>query len=163
MPQKKYCLFHLQGGFGKHCAATAVAKCIKNNFPSRELIVTGVWTEIYQNLPFVDRVYQHGGTSYYYQTYVDDMDSLIFANEPYFTTDHVNKKLPLVQSWCKMYNLEYNGEMPQIKFNPLQRKGAKDFWPSRANGKPIMVIQTNGGMYQEQRPYLWARDMPDFT
>ena len=23
-----------------------------------------------------------------------------------------------------------------------------------------MVIQTNGGMYQEQRPYLWARDMP---
>ena len=160
MPQKKYCLFHLQGGFGKHCASTAVAKCIKNNFPSRELIVTGVWTEIFQNLPFVDRVYQMGNTSYYYQTYVEGMDSLIFANEPYFTTDHVNKKLPLVQSWCKMYNLEYNGEMPQIKFNPLQRKAAKDFWPSRANGKPIMVIQTNGGMYQEQRPYLWARDMP---
>ena len=42
MPQKKYSLFHLQGGFGKHIAATAVAKCIKNNFPSRELIVTGV-------------------------------------------------------------------------------------------------------------------------
>ena len=160
MPQKKYCLFHLQGGFGKHCASTAVAKCIKNNFPSRELIVTGVWTEIFQNLPFVDRVYQMGNTSYYYQTYVEGMDSLIFANEPYFTTDHVNKKLPLVESWCKMYGLDYNGEMPQIKFNPLQRKGAKDFWPSRANGKPIMVIQTNGGMYQEQRPYLWARDMP---
>ena len=61
MSQKKYSLFHLQGGFGKHVAATAVAKCIKNNFPSRELIVTGVWVEIYQNLPFVDRVYQHGG------------------------------------------------------------------------------------------------------
>jgi hypothetical protein len=88
------------------------------------------------------------------------MDSLVFANEPYFTTDHVNKKLPLVQTWSKMYNLEYRGEMPEIKFNPLQRKGAKEFWPSRANGKPIMVIQTNGGMYQEQRPYLWARDMP---
>jgi len=160
MSQKKYSLFHLQGGFGKHCASTAVAKCIKNNFPSRELIVTGVWTEIYQNLPFVDRVYQHGNTSYYYQTYVENMDSLIFANEPYFTTDHVNKTLPLVQSWCKMYGLEYNGEMPQITFNPLQRKAAKEFWPSRANGKPIMVIQTNGGLYQEQRPYLWARDMP---
>ena len=160
MPQKKYSLFHVQGGFGKHVAATAVAKCIKNNFPSRELIFTGVWTEIYQNLPFVDRVYQMGNTSYYYQSYVEDMDSLVFANEPYFTTDHVNKKLPLVQSWCKMYNLEYNGEMPQIKYNPLQKKIAKEFWPSRANGKPIMVIQTNGGMYQEQRPYLWARDMP---
>ena len=88
------------------------------------------------------------------------MDSLVFANEPYFTTDHVNKKLPLAQSWSKMYNLKYNGELPQIKFNPLQRKGAKEFWTGRANGKPIMVLQTNGGMYQEQRPYLWARDMP---
>ena len=152
MDQKKYSLFLVQGGFGKHVASTAVAKCIKNNFPGRELIVVSVWTEIFQNLPFVDRVYQMGNTSYYYQTYVENMDSLVFANEPYFTTDHVNKKLPLVQSWSKMYNLEYRGEMPQITFNPLQKKVAKDFWPGRANGKPIMVIQTNGGMYQEQRP-----------
>ncbi len=160
MPQKKYCLFHLQGGFGKHIAATAVAKCIKNNYPDRKLIVTGVWNEIYMNLPYVDRVYQHGNTNYYYQTYVEDMDSLLFANEPYFTTDHMNKTLPLVQSWSKMYGLKYDGEMPDVKFNPLQKKTSNDFWPSRANGKPIMVLQTNGGMFQEQRPYLWARDMP---
>jgi len=157
---KKYSLFHVQGGFGKHIAATAVAKCIKNNHPSRELILTAVYTEIYQNLPFVDRVYQLGNTSYYYQTYVEDMDSLIFANEPYFTTDHVNKKLPLIQTWSKMYGLKYKGEMPQITFNHLQKKIAKDFWTGRANGKPIMVIQTNGGLLNEQRPYLWARDMP---
>ena len=157
---KKYSLFHVQGGFGKHIAATAVAKCIKNNHPSRELILTAVYTEIYQNLPFVDRVYQLGNTSYYYQTYVEDMDSLIFANEPYFTTDHVNKKLPLIQTWSKMYGLKYKGEMPQITFNHLQKKIAKDFWTNRANGKPIMVIQTNGGLSNEQRPYLWARDMP---
>ena len=157
---KKYSLFHVQGGFGKHIAATAVAKCIKNNHPSRELILTAVYTEIYQNLPFVDRVYQLGNTSYYYQTYVEDMDSLIFANEPYFTTDHVNKKLPLIQTWSKMYGLKYKGEMPQITFNHLQKKIAKEFWTGRANGKPIMVIQTNGGLLNEQRPYLWARDMP---
>ena len=157
---KKYSLFHVQGGFGKHIAATAVAKCIKNNHPSRELILTAVYTEIYQNLPFVDRVYQLGNTSYYYQTYVEDMDSLVFANEPYFTTDHVNKKLPLIQTWSKMYGLKYKGEMPQITFNHLQKKIAKDFWTTRANGKPIMVIQTNGGLLNEQRPYLWARDMP---
>ena len=157
---KKYSLFHVQGGFGKHIAATAVAKCIKNNHPSRELILTAVYTEIYQNLPFVDRVYQLGNTSYYYQTYVEDMDSLIFANEPYFTTDHVNKKLPLIQTWSKMYGLKYKGEMPQITFNHLQKKIAKEFWTNRANGKPIMVIQTNGGLLNEQRPYLWARDMP---
>ena len=160
MAQDKYCIFHCQGGLGKHVAATAVAKCIKNNFPSRKLIVVAVYPEIFTNLPFVDRVYQLGNTSYFYQTYVDNQDSLIFANEPYFTTDHIHKKLPLAHTWSKMYELEYRGEKPEIKFNPLQKKIAKEHWTSKANGKPIMVLQTNGGLYQEERPYLWARDMP---
>jgi len=160
MSKKKYSLFHVQGGFGKHIASTAVAKCIKNNHPNRELIVTAVYPEIFQNLPYIDRVYQLGNTSYFYQTYVENQDSLLFANEPYFTTDHIHKKLPLVQTWNKMYDLEYRGEMPEIKFNPLQKKIAKDFWTTLAKKKPIMVLQTNGGLYQEERPYLWARDMP---
>lgn len=160
MSRPKYSIFHVQGGFGKHIAATAVAKCIKNNHPSRQLIVCAVYPEIFTNLPFVDRVYQLGNTSYFYQTYVDNQDSLIFANEPYFTTDHIHKKLPLAHTWSKMYELEYRGEKPEIKFNPLQKKIAKEHWTSKANGKPIMVLQTNGGLYQEERPYLWARDMP---
>jgi len=160
MTKIKYSIFHCQGGFGKHIAATAVAKCIKNNHPGRQLIVVSVWSEIFQNLPFVDRVYQLGNTSYFYQSYIENEDSIIFHNEPYFTTDHIHKKLPLIQTWSKMYGLEYRGEMPDIKFNPLQKKIAKEFWESRANEKPIMVLQTNGGMYNEQRPYLWARDMP---
>ena len=36
----------------------------------------------------------------------------------------------------------------------------RNFWTTRANGKPIMVMQTNGGLLNEQRPYLWDRDMP---
>ena len=160
MSQKKYSIFHVQGGLGKHVASTAVAKCIKNNFPDRELIVCGAFPEIFMNLSFVDRVYQLGNTSYFYQTYIEDMDSLIFANEPYYTTTHVNKKLPLIQSWCNLYNLNYKDEMPEVKFNPLQKKGASDYWLKRSQGRPIMVIQTNGGLFQEERPYLWARDMP---
>lgn len=160
MTKTKYSIFNIQGGFGKHIAATAVAKCIKNNHPSRQLVVVCAWPEIFQNLPFVDRVYQLGNTSYFYQTYIENQDSLIFHNEPYFTTDHIHQKLPLVKSWTKMYGLDYKGEMPSIKFNPLQRKISKEFWTGRSGGKPSMVIHTNGGMFPEQRPYLWARDMP---
>ena len=160
MSKTKYSIFNIQGGFGKHIAATAVAKCIKNNHPSRQLVVVCAWPEIFQNLPFVDRVYQLGNTSYFYQTYIENQDSLIFHNEPYFTTDHIHQKLPLVKSWTKMYGLDYKGEMPSIKFNPLQRKISKEFWTGRSSGKPAMVIHTNGGMFPEQRPYLWARDMP---
>ena len=68
MSKSKYSIFHVQGGFGKHVASTAVAKCIKNNHPGRELIVAAVFPEIFQNLPYVDRVYQLGNTSYFYQS-----------------------------------------------------------------------------------------------
>ena len=157
--QDKYCIFHVQGGLGKHIAATAVAKCIKNNHPHRKLIVVGVWTDVFMNLPFIDRVYTLGNTSYFYQTYIENKDSLIFHNEPYFTTDHVHKKLPLIQTWCKMYGLNYKGEMPELKFNPLQKKIAKDVW--RREEKPVMVIHTNGGMMTtDAKPFMWARDMP---
>lgn len=159
MSQEKYCIFDLKGGLGKHIAATAVAKCIKNNYPSRKLIVVCVYTDIFMNLPFVDRVYQLGSTNYFYQNYIENKDSLIFSNEPYLTTDHIHKKLPLIQSWCKMYNLEYHGETPELIFNPLQKKIAKDVWKKK--DKPVMVIHTNGGLITpDAKPYMWARDMP---
>jgi ADP-heptose:LPS heptosyltransferase len=157
--KEKYSIFHVQGGLGKHIAATAVAKCIKNNHPDRKLIVVCVYQDVFINLPFVDRVYQLGNTSYFYQNYVENKDSLIFHNEPYFTTDHIHKKLPLIQTWCKMYQLEYKGETPEVIFNALQKKISKDVWVK--NNKPVMVIHTNGGLIAPNaKPYMWARDMP---
>jgi ADP-heptose:LPS heptosyltransferase len=154
-----YSIFHVQGGLGKHIAATAVAKCIKNNYPDRKLIVVCVYQDVFINLPFVDRVYQLGNTSYFYQNYIENKDSLIFHNEPYFTTDHIHKKLPLIQTWCKMYQLEYKGETPEVIFNALQKKISKDVWVK--NNKPVMVIHTNGGLIAPNaKPYMWARDMP---
>lgn len=156
----KYSIFHVQGGIGKHVAATAVAQAIKNNHPDRQLIVVCVYTDIFTNLNFVSRVYQLGNTSYFYQNYIQDKDSLIFHNEPYYTTDHVHKKLPLIQNWCKMYGLKYSGEKPIVKFNKLQFDVSKRFW--QTTSKPIMVIHTNGGvMTTDAKPYAWTRDMPE--
>ena len=157
--QDKYSVFHVQGGLGKHIAATAVAKAIKNNHPHRKLIVVCVYTDVFMNLPFVDRVYQLGNTNYFYQNYIENKDSLIFHNEPYYTTDHIHKRLPLIQTWCKMYGLEYKGEMPELIFNPLQKKIAKEVW--KKDKKPVMVIHTNGGLIApDAKPFMWARDMP---
>ena len=159
MAKESYSIFHVQGGLGKHIAATAVAKAIKNNHPHRKLIVVCVYTDVFMNLPYVERVYQLGNTNYFYQSYVENQDSLIFHNEPYFTTDHIHKKLPLVQTWCKMYGIEYHGEIPELIFNPLQKKIAKEVW--KQDNKPTMVIHTNGGLITpDAKPYMWARDMP---
>jgi len=157
--KETYSIFHIQGGLGKVIASTAVAKCIKNNFPSRKLIIVCPYPDVFINLSFVDRVYQLGNTNYFYQNYIENKDSLIFHNELYFTTDHIHKRLPLIQTWCKMYGLEYNGEQPELVFNPLQKKISKDVW--KKSEKPIMVIHTNGGLITpDAKPYMWARDMP---
>jgi hypothetical protein len=158
----QYCIFHVQGGIGKHVAATAVARAIKANYPGRKLIVACVYTDIFMNLPYVDRVYQLGNTNYFYQNYIQDKDSLIFYHEPYFTTDHIHKKMPLIQNWCKMHNLEYTGQKTDIRYNKLQLDAARNHW---RRDKPLMVIHTNGGvMATDAKPYMWTRDMPyDFA
>lgn len=158
----KYSIFHLQGGIGKHIAAIAVAKAIKNNHPDRKLIIVCAYPDIFINLPFVDRVFQVGATQYFYQEYVQGKDSILFHHEPYYTTNHIHKRKPLIENWCEMYGIKYSGEMPEIKFNKLQFDLSKQFWVK--GKKPIMVIHTNGGlMSPDAKPYAWTRDMPQNT
>jgi hypothetical protein len=57
MKQNKYSIFHIEGGLGKHVAATAVARAIKKNHPERDLIVVCAYPEIFINLDFISRVY----------------------------------------------------------------------------------------------------------
>jgi hypothetical protein len=156
--KKNYTIFHIEGGLGKHVAATAVAKCIKNAYPKKSLIVVCAYPEVFLGLNFVDRVYKIGNTPYFYQDYIENKNSLIFKHEPYFTTEHINKTLPLIENWCKLYNLEYNNEKPQISFNLRQKQYGFNKW---LREKPIMVIQTNGGpLNQQPYPYSWTRDIP---
>lgn len=156
--EKKYSVFHIEGGLGKHVLSTAVARCIKNNHPDRELIVVCAYPEIYLNLDFVNRVYRLGNTPYFYDDYINEKDSLIFKHEPYFTEDHIHKKLSLIQNWCKLFNLEYSNEKPELVFNLRQQQIGINKWQRQ---RPIMVIQTNGGPLNDQPyPYSWTRDIP---
>lgn len=155
---EKYAVFHIEGGLGKHIAATAVAKTIKNNHKDRKLIIVCSYPEIFVNLPCVWRVYRNGTTSYFYDDFIKDKDSLVFKHEPYFTTEHIHGKLPLIQNWCNLYNLNWLGEMPEVKFNLREQMVFQKKW---AREKPIFLIQTNGGPLLDQPfPYSWTRDMP---
>ena len=159
MTNQKYSIFHIQGGIGKHIAATAVARAIKNNHPDRKLIIVCAYTDIFINLPFVDRVYQLGATQYFYQEYIHEKDSIIFHHEPYYTTNHIHKRKSLIPNWCELYGLNYSGEKPELKFNKLQFDVSKQFWNRK---KPIMLIQTNGGpMSPDAKAHSWTRDMPE--
>jgi hypothetical protein len=160
MSDKKYSIFQIQGGLGKHIAATAVAQVIKKTYPDRELIVVCAWPELWASLPFVYRVFPLGNTQYFYEEYIDGKDSLIFANEPYFTTTHINKTHKLVESWCMMYGLKYESEQPMLRINPEQKKAIRNFYEPKFEEKPFLLLHTNGGLFTNERPYSWARDMP---
>lgn len=160
MSEEKFSIFHIEGGLGKHIAATAVARTIKNNHPERELIVVCAWPEIFLNLPFVHRVYRIGTTPYFYEDYIKGKDSLIFKHEPYFTTDHIHQRSHLIQNWCQLYDLEWQGEEPVLRFNLRQMQVGINRW--RRN-KLVLVLHTNGGPLSNQPyPYSWTRDMPPF-
>jgi hypothetical protein len=154
---KNYALFHIEGGLGKHVAATAVAKCIKNNHPDRELLIVCAYPEVFLNLNFVHKVFRLGNTPYFYQDYIKDKDTLIFKHEPYFTEDHIGKKLSLIENWCKLYKLDYLGETPELVFNIRQTQWGFRKWQRQ---RPVMVIQTNGGPLNQEMPYSWTRDIP---
>jgi hypothetical protein len=153
-----YAIFHIEGGLGKHVAATAVAKAIKSNNPHRKLIVVCAWPEVFLNLPYVDRVYRIGSTPYFYRDFINGHDSIIFKHEPYFTTSHIHKQKSLIQNWIELYGMPYNGELPDIKFNYRQDQFGFNRWNRNA---PVLVLHTNGGPFQGQTyPYAWTRDMP---
>jgi len=156
---EKYSIFHIEGGLGKHIAATAVARCIKNNYPDRKLIVVCAWPAPFINLDFVDRVYPNSHVIYFYQDYIDGKDSLIFKHEPYFTTEHIHGQLPLIKNWCNLYGLKYNGEMPSLQFNYIEKQMTQRLWQS---DKPILLLHSAGGTFnKESGPvYRWTRDMP---
>lgn len=160
MADKKYCIYQVQGGLGKHIAATAVAQVIKRTYPDRELVVLCAWPELWANLPFVHRVFPLGNTQYFYETFVDGKDSLFFLQEPYFTTTHINKTHRLVESWCMMNGLEYQGEQPVLKINIEQKKAIRNFYEPKFEGKPFLMLHTNGGLFTNERPFCWSRDMP---
>ena len=107
---EKYSLFHIEGGLGKHVAATAVAKCIKNNHPDRKLIVVCAYPEVYLNLRFVDRVYRIGNTPYFYNDYIKDknkfeqkLNSLLYDRYP----NIVRETLSLEKYKEKMKEVSY--------------------------------------------------------
>lgn len=153
----KNVIFFLQGGIGKHIAATAVAENISKNFPDRKLIVICPYPEVFLNNPFVYRVYRSTAAQYFYEDFIKNKDTIFLGNEVYQSNEYVVGNKHLIEAWCNMFGLKYNGENPRLFLNyPEIYENAKKF----KREKPILVLQTNGG--GDGSGYSWARDLPEF-
>jgi ADP-heptose:LPS heptosyltransferase len=150
-------VFNINGGIGKSIVATAVCKAIKKKYPNSTLIVLSGYPEVFSNSKDVDMSYGFGQEAYFYTKYVENKDVMIMANEPYNVTEHILSQEHLIETWCKMYDIPYNGEQPEIIINERERMFYKQKYSS---DKPIMLIQTNGGAAGQELKYSWARDIP---
>lgn len=153
----KYVVWHIEGGMGKNVAATTLLEPLFKKYKDRKIVVVASYPEIFINNPFVYRVYRVGMTSYFYDDYIRDKDTIIFRHEPYFQTSHIIKKKHLIENWADLLNVKYEGQFPSINFNLVQKQLPLNW----LRDKPIFIIQTNGGPLQNQKlNYSWTRDMP---
>ena len=149
-------IFQINGGIGKCIIATAVTETIKKKYPDSKLIVVSGYPDVFLNNPYVDRSFSFGEHPYFYSDYIEDKEFKLLAHDPYLETSHINNSEHLIETWCKLFGLEYSGEMPKIY---LTDREINFFSKKYQSDKPIMVIQTNGGVEQSLK-YSWARDIP---
>jgi hypothetical protein len=155
----KYVVWHIEGGLGKNIAATALIEDVNKRYPDRKLIMVVSYPEIFLNNPHIHRVYRVGMTSYFYDDYIRDKDTIVFRHEPYFQSDHIMKKKHLINNWCDLMDLKYVGQLPKFYPNAVQKNLVQAFMRE----KPILLIQTNGGAFNSNVSYSWTRDMPFYV
>jgi len=150
-------IFEINGGIGKNIMATAVCKAIKTQYPDSKLIVVCGYPDVFINNPNVDRCFAMQNLSYFYEEHIEGKDIKLCIQDPYKQTDYLKGEKSLIQIWCEMFLIKYNGEQPEIFLTDRE----KTFYGQKfTSEKPIMVIQTNGGAEQQGVKYSWARDIP---
>jgi hypothetical protein len=150
-------IFSIQGGLGKSVMGTGVCKAIRKKYPNDKLIVLTGYPEVFMSNKEVDMAFGLGQEAYFYNKYIDGQEVKIFANDPYQETEHILCQEHLIETWCRMYGLDYNYEIPSVELNERE----KMFYTNKyQTEKPIFILQTHGGAPQQESRYSWARDIP---
>lgn len=153
----KYVIFENSGGHGKCIAATAVIRAIKKKYPDRRIVWVTSWDAPAFNNPNVFRFFLHGETRYF-SDYLKE-DTIIMKHDPYNETNHILRKEHLVETWCNLFDVPFDGIKPELYVNPRELEIAKD--KIKPDGRPIMLLQTHGGSPTGQySKKSWYRDMP---
>jgi hypothetical protein len=157
---EKYSVFHIEGGMGKNILATSVVYSLKSSDPDRKIILISAWPQVWFNNPDVYQIYPFGQVANFYKNFIQDQDTKIFRIDPYHTEDYILNKKHLIQIWCDLCGVEWNGNPPRLYFSPLELEYIKLKITTNVQ-KPIFLLHTSGGAGgKNSRPYSWYRDIP---
>lgn len=150
-------IFQINGGIGKCVMATAVCEGLKKKYPDANLIVVSGYPDVFINNPHVLKSLAFHQTAYFYRDFIQGHAFEVFAHDPYLTTGHIKQDEHLIQTWFKLFGLEYKGEKPRIYLNERELM----YYRSKIQtDKPLIIMQTNGGAENQASKYSWARDIP---
>ncbi len=144
-------VFICEGGIGKNIAGTAVVRAIKKAYPKKNIIVVAGCPEIFMNNPNVKRTFHFGNALYFYEDWVTD-ETYVIKDEPYFHYDYLQKTKHVVECWCEMIGVPFDGIEPDIFFIPSELEAAKIFADELTdNGKTeLVLLQWVGGQVPDK-------------
>lgn len=152
-----FIIFSISGGAGKNILATAVVKAMKKQYPDMNIVVLTAWKDVWLYNPNVYRSYTFQNSPYFYENYIKNKNNIkIFSIDPYQTESYILKNDHLINIWCKLLDIQYNGEMPELFFNKREVEFVQN---NVVRNEPIFLIQTNGGADVNNK-YSWMRDLP---
>jgi|TARA_R100001129_G_scaffold166905_2_gene134219 hypothetical protein len=155
-------IFNIEGGIGKHVAATAVISAYKNTYPEKKIVVVCAWPEVFLGNEDVERVYRLGVVPYFYRDFIyNKKDVEIFAHDPYRETFHVTKKKHLIDTWCNLVGVKRSKGKLNLNFNIRERDAIDPELAKIKKAKPLLVFQPFGGpgKNHQPHPYSWVRDI----
>jgi hypothetical protein len=150
-------IFSIDGGLGKNVMATAVLKAIKKQYQKANIIVVTGYPDVFIANPNVNKVIQGGQQFGIYSKYIENKDAKVFVADPYHTSDYITESKHLLEIWCEMYGVKYDGEMPELFISKAEKQYFEPFYKL---DKPIMAIQPHGGGVGQPLMYSWTRDIP---
>lgn len=153
-----YSIFHIEGGIGKNILATSVVSSLKKFDSERKIVIVSAWPQVWFNNPNVFQVFPFGQLANFYKNYIKDKDVKIFRHEPYHSEDYILNKKHLINIWCDLVGVPWDGTSPKLYFSPLELEYLKIKMLQNVS-KPIFILHKNGGG-GGTRPYSWYRDIP---
>lgn len=153
-------LFDVSGGLGKSIMATAVLKAMRKQFKKANIVVISSYPDVFINNPNVNKVITHQNTFGINKDYVYKKDCKVFVADPYTASDFITEKKHLIQIWCEMFGVKYNGELPEFFLSKAEKEYFEQFYRL---DKPIFLIQPHGGAFNQPLKYSWTRDIPQPT
>jgi ADP-heptose:LPS heptosyltransferase len=150
-------IFSVDGGLGKSIMATAVLKAIKKQYKKANIMVSTAYPDVFINNPNVNKIITNTNNSGLYRDYIQDKEAKVFIADPYSTSDYITQSKHLIQIWCEMFGITYDGEMPELFLSKAEKQYFEPFYRM---DKPILAIQPNGGAINQPLKYSWVRDIP---